>query len=421
MSESFEIKGGKKLKGKVQISGSKNSALVLMAASILTDEDVALHNVPDLLDIHTSIELLEKLGKKIEFVENRLVIQQTKNISTEAPYDLVNKMRASIIVLGPLLAKYKKCKVSLPGGCAFGPRPVDLHIMGMKKLGAKIKLDHGYIDAETSGLVGAQIFLAGKFGPSVLGTDNVMMAATLATGETIIDSAAMEPEGVDLANMLEKMGAKIEGIGTSTLKITGVAKLNGVEYTVIPDRIETGTFLIAGILIGENLTIENCNPEHLAYPIELLKNMGAKIEIKKDSIIVSKSENLKPFTVSTSPYPFLATDLQPFFTVLGCVIAGTSSISEGIYPDRFQYTSELARMGADIKIEGNTAVIKGVEKLTGAEVMASDLRAGAALVLAGLIADGKTVVDRIYHIDRGYEKLEEKLSVLGADIKRVEK
>lgn len=421
MPESFEIKGGKKLKGNVKISGSKNSALVLMAASILTDEDVILNNVPDLLDIRTSIELLEKLGKKIEFNKNKLIIKQTKNINTEAPYDLVNKMRASIIVLGPLLAKYKKCKVSLPGGCAFGPRPVDLHIMGMEKLGAKVKLDGGYIDAQTSGLVGTRIFLAGKFGPSVLGTDNVLMAATLAKGETIIDSAAMEPECTDLANMLVEMGAKIEGIETSTIKIIGVEKLKGVEYTVIPDRIETGTFLVLGILSGEKMIIENCNPKHLSYPIEVLKNMGAEIEVEKDKLIIDKCKDLKSFNISTKPYPLFPTDLQPIFTVLACKLKGVSSISEGIWPDRFQYTQELARMGSDIEIEGNTAVIKGVEKLIGAPVMASDLRAGAALVLAGLIAEGETVVDRVYHIDRGYEKIEEKLSSLGADIKRITK
>lgn len=421
MSESFEIIGKKKLKGNIKISGSKNSALVLIAASLLTDEDVILNNVPDLSDIRTSIELLEKLGKKVEFSKNRLVIKQTKNISTEAPYDLVSKMRASIIVLGPLLAKYKQCKVSLPGGCAFGPRPVDLHIMGMEKLGAQIKLDHGYIDAQTEGLVGASIFLAGKLGPSVLGTDNVMMAASLAEGETIIESAAQEPECVDLANMLVEMGAKIEGIGTATLKIIGVEKLGGVEYTVIPDRIEAGTFLIAGILIGENMVIEDCNPEHLSFPINLLKEIGADIGVEKDRIIVNNRKDLKPFSIETKPYPFFPTDLQPIFTVLACTINGTSSISEGIYSDRFQYALELARMGADIKIEGNSAIINGVEQLTGAEVSASDLRAGAALVLAGLVAEGKTVVNEIYHIDRGYEKLEDKLSLLGADIKRVKK
>ena len=414
----FEINGGKKLEGRVKISGSKNSALVLIAASILTDEDVILNNIPDLLDIRTSVELLEKLGKKIEFQNNRLVIKQTPNVITEAPYDLVNKMRASIMVLGPLLAKYNKCKVSLPGGCAFGPRPVDLHIMGMEKLGAKIKLDNGYIDAQTSGLVGTNIFLAGQHGPYVLGTDNVMMAATLATGQTIIESAAQEPECVDLANMLIEMGARIEGIGTSTLKITGVDKLNGVEYTVIPDRIEAGTFLIAGILIGKQLIIENCNSEHLFFPIEILKDIGADIEVKEKEIIVTGGRKLKPFIINTKPYPLFPTDLQPMFTVLACYIDGESSISEGIWPDRFQYTQELARMGAEIKVENNTAIINGVKNLIGAQVMASDLRAGAALVLVGLIAEGTTIVNRIYHIDRGYEKLEEKLSLLGADIKR---
>jgi UDP-N-acetylglucosamine 1-carboxyvinyltransferase len=415
----LEINGGEKLKGRVKISGSKNSALVLIAASILTDEDVILNNVPDLLDIRTSIELLEKLGKKIEFQNNRLIIKQTPNVVTEAPYDLVNKMRASIMVLGPLLAKYKKCKVSLPGGCAFGPRPVDLHIMGMEKLGAKIKLDNGYIDAQTQGLVGANIFLAGQHGPSVLGTDNVMMAATLANGQTVIESAAQEPECVDLANMLVQMGAKIEGIGTSTLKITGVEKLNSVEYTVIPDRIEAGTFLIAGILIGEQIVIENCNPEHLSFPIEILKNIGADIETHENEIVVTGGKSLKPFAIDTKPYPLFPTDLQPMFTVLACYIDGASSISEGIWPDRFQYTQELARMGADIKVENNIALINGAKKLVGAQVMASDLRAGAALVIAGLVAEGKTIINRIYHIDRGYEDIEGKLFLLGADIKRV--
>lgn len=417
--DSFKINGGKKLSGEITVSGSKNAALPLMCASILTNDEVILHHMPDLMDIRVLIEILEYVGKKITFKNGTMIIKQGKKINTKAPYDLVKKMRASIIVLGPLLAKYKECKVSLPGGCAFGPRPVDLHIMGMEKLGAKIEINHGYIDAKAEKLVGDNIYLAGQHGPSVLGTDNIMMAAVLAEGETVIDSAAMEPECSDLANMLVEMGADISGIGTTTLRINGVKKLHGVEYSVIPDRIEAGTFLVLGVLLGEEIKIKNCEPKHLSHPIDILRDIGADIEVEGNEITVRGGKKMKPFVIDTKPYPLFPTDLQPIFTVLACFLNGASSISEGIWPDRFQYTQELVRMGANIKIEGSSAIIMGIDKLTGAQVMAPDLRAGAALVLAGLMAEDETQVHRIYHIDRGYEGLENKLVKLGADIKRV--
>ncbi|HRY60510.1 MAG TPA: UDP-N-acetylglucosamine 1-carboxyvinyltransferase [Patescibacteria group bacterium] len=416
--DNFRITGGKKLNGEVAVSGSKNAALPLMGASLLTDENVVLHGIPDLMDVRVLMEILEYIGKNITFKNGTMMISRGKKIKTEAPYELVKKMRASIIVLGPLLAKYKKCRVSLPGGCAFGPRPVDLHIKGMEKLGARVELEHGYITAEAEKLIGASMILASEFGSSVLGTDNVLMAATLAEGQTVIESAAKEPECTDLANMLVKMGADISGIGTSVLKIQGVEKLHGVEYTVIPDRIECGTFVVAAILTNSNVVIKNCIPDHLKYPLEILKDSGAKIEIGKDFIKVKSGGQLKPFSFDTNPYPLFPTDLQAVFMVLACRIIGVSDISEKIYPDRFMHVPELVRLGAKIEIKGQTAIIHGEEKLIGADVQASDLRCGAALVLAGLIAEGESVVHRIYHIDRGYEKLEEKLIALGAEIER---
>lgn len=416
--DKYIIKGGKSLKGSVKISGSKNASLPLMVASLLTDEDVVIHNVPDLLDVRVLVQLLEKLGKNITFRNNTMLIKDSGSNEIEAPYELVKKMRASVIVLGPLLAKRKHCRVSLPGGCAFGPRPIDLHIKGLEKLGANIKLDHGYIDAKARKLKGASMVLAGKFGSSVLATDNVMMAAALAEGTTVIKSAAMEPECVDLAEMLIAMGAKIEGKGTSVLSITGVKKLHGVEYTVIPDRIETGTFLVGALATRGKVTLTNCEPDHLISPIELLIDIGAQIKIGEQEITISRKRKLLPFTLDTLPYPLFPTDLQSPFTTLACSIGGISSLTERIYPDRFSHIAELNRMGADISVEGATAIVSGGKKMTGTDVQASDLRAGAALVIAGLTSENTTHVHRIYHIDRGYEQFEEKLHSLGATIER---
>ncbi len=416
----YIIRGGKKLQGRMRTAGSKNSALVLMGASLLTDEQVILRRVPDLADIRVMRQLLENIGKKIDFQDGVMTITQTDKVNTEAPYELVKQMRASIIVLGPLLSRYGKCRVSLPGGCAFGPRPVDLHIKGMENLGAKISLDHGYIVAEARKLKGAPMILAGEFGSSVLGTDNVMMAGTLAEGETVIESAALEPECADLAKMLVAMGAEIEGIGTAVLKIRGVEKLHGTDFTIMPDRIETATFLIAGAITRGEITVTDCQPAHLTLPLNILKKSGFNIAVGKDNIKVSAGEKLKPFSIKTAPYPGFPTDLQAVFTVLACVINGASSISESIYLDRFSHVLELARMGAEIETKVATISINGGKELSGAPIQASDLRCGAALVLAGLVANNTTEVSRIYHIDRGYELFEEKLRQLGADIGREE-
>lgn len=414
----YVIKGGNALHGEVKISGSKNAALPLMVASILTDDDVVLHNVPDLLDIHVLIKLLGKLGKKVEFKNGTAVIKQENVKNIEAPYELVKKMRASIIVLGPLLAKHGFCKVALPGGCAFGPRPVDLHIKGLEALGAKIKLDNGYIDGKASKLHGTQIMLAGKFGPTVLGTDNVMMAATLAKGTTVIESAACEPECEDLALMLKSMGSDIHGGGSSTVVVNGVKKLHGTEYSIIPDRIEAGTYLAAAAATHSEITIVNSNPLHLKTVLDLLQSIGATIKTTESGIYIKAKKKLMPFNIESLPYPAFPTDLQSIFTTLACTVRGVSTLTEKIYPDRFMHVPELIRMGAEIITSESKAVVNGNAKLSSADVQASDLRAGAALVVAGLCANKVTNVHRIYHIERGYENFEKKLTKLGANIKK---
>lgn len=414
----FVIHGGRPLKGTVPIAGSKNAALPLLVASLLTEEDVVLHNVPDLMDVRVLIELLEKLGKKITVTNDVVHIRDTNAKDIEAPYELVKKMRASVIVLGPLLARYKKARVSIPGGCAFGPRPIDLHIKGLEALGASIRLDHGYIDASAKTLIGASVYLAGKYGSSVLATDNVLMAATLANGTTVIESAALEPECVDLANMLVQMGAKIKGIGTTTLTVEGVKKLHGLAYRAIPDRIEAGTYMLAALATGGKADLTNMNPAHLADPIEQLIQMGAEIKKGETELSVKSKKRLLPFKIETRPYPGFPTDLQSQFIALAATIDGISSISEGVYPDRFSHVPELIRMGADITIEGSTAIVAGGTRLVGADVQASDLRAGAALVIAALASENTAQIHRIYHIDRGYERFEEKLTALGASIRR---
>lgn len=417
--DKYIIKGEKRLKGEVKISGAKNASLPIMAASLLTSEKVVLHNVPDLMDIRTMILLLEYLGKKVEFKDGNLIIEEVRDDLYEAPYDIVRKMRASIAVLGPLLARKKRAKVSFPGGCAIGPRPIDIHIRGMKALGAQIEIEHGYIDAVAKELVGKTINLLGTNGPSVLATENVMMAATFAKGVTIIEGAACEPEVEDLANFLNSMGAKIKGAGTPFIQIEGVNELKSTEHTVIPDRIETGTFIaMAGMTRGE-IKIKNTNVKHIEYPIDVFSKAGVEIEIIDEKTIIARGKTTKPIEVETLPYPFFPTDLQSQLMALVSTSDGISIITEKIFPDRFLHAAELNRMGADIKIDGATAIIKGVEYLSGASIMASDLRAGAGLVIAALAAKGESEILRIYHIDRGYEKLEEKIRNLGGEIERV--
>lgn len=416
--DGFVVKGRKKLQGKVKISGAKNAALPILAATLIAEGEYILNNIPELKDIKTMFKLLENLGLVIEKIQdNKYKIINKGDLKTEAKYDLVKTMRASFLVMGPLLANVKESKVSLPGGCAIGARPVNYHLKGFEALGCDIKIEHGYVEAKTEKLIGASIYL--DF-PSVGATENIVMAAALAEGKTIIENAAQEPEIEDLCNFLNSMGAKIKGIGTSRIEIEGVEKLSPGEYTIIPDRIEAGTFIIAAIITESEIEIENLNLLHLESFKLKLEEMGVKFEKKDSSIKVkSKLDELKPIKVKTMPYPGYPTDLQAQMMVLLAIVEGTSEIKETIFENRFMHISELNRMGTNIEVDGNTAIIKGVKELSGAEVMASDLRAGASLVLAALIAEGETIINRIYHIDRGYEKMEEKLINIGADIKRV--
>jgi len=410
-----------RLKGEVSVGGSKNSALPIMAATLLTDQDCKITNVPDLADIRTMIKILESLGKKVELKKNILIVTQTSKKRYTAPYGLVRTMRASFCVLGPLLARKGHAKVSLPGGCVIGARPVDLHIKGLKCLGAKISVEKGYCRASAKQLRGAHIFLGGPFGSSVLATANVLMASVLAKGETIIENAACEPEIVDLALFLKKMGADIQGEGTPLMKIKGSTVLGGGEFKVIPDRIEAGTLIAAAIATKSNITIAGVNPLHLTCVIEAVKKMGVEIEVSESKIKVKGRRQLKPVNLTTFSFPGFPTDLQAQFMVCLCLAKGVSLITEKVYPDRFMHVGELIRMGAQIQRNGPYAIIEGVNRLFGAEVMASDLRASAALVIAGMAAEDKTNIMRIYHIDRGYEKLEEKLRKLGAKIRREKK
>ena len=412
------VHGGHKLSGSVRISGSKNSALPILAATLLTKEPCVISNVPDLSDIHFMLQILSHLGASVERASGTVRVEAATIIS-EAPYDIVRKMRASVCVLGPLLGRKKKAIVSLPGGCVIGDRPIDLHLRGFESLGATSVIDHGNVKLSARTLRGAQINLLGKNGPTVLGTDNVMMAATLAKGVTVIEGAAAEPEVVDLADFLNKMGAKIEGAGTRRIVIEGVKKLHGAEHSVIPDRIEAGTYLVAGAMMGTEVKLLRVNPEHLANVIAHVRESGYEVETAANSITVRGNGNPKPLRLTTEPYPGFPTDMQAQMCALLCRTSGVSVISETIFPQRYMHVSELKRMGADISLDGNTATIKGVKSLSGAPVMASDLRASAALVLAGLQADGVTEVNRVYHIDRGYESIDDKLNALGARIERV--
>ena len=412
------VHGGHKLSGSVRISGSKNSALPILAATLLTKEPCVISNVPDLSDIHFMLQILSHLGASVERASGTVRVEAATIIS-EAPYDIVRKMRASVCVLGPLLGRKKKAIVSLPGGCVIGDRPIDLHLRGFESLGATSVIDHGNVKLSARTLRGAQINLLGKNGPTVLGTDNVMMAATLAKGVTVIEGAAAEPEVVDLADFLNKMGAKIEGAGTRRIVIEGVKKLHGAEHSVIPDRIEAGTYLVAGAMMGTEVKLLRVKPEHLANVIAHVRESGYEVETAANSITVRGNGNPKPLRLTTEPYPGFPTDMQAQMCALLCRTSGVSVISETIFPQRYMHVSELKRMGADISLDGNTATIKGVKSLSGAPVMASDLRASAALVLAGLQADGVTEVNRVYHIDRGYESIDDKLNALGARIERV--
>ncbi|MES2593889.1 MAG: UDP-N-acetylglucosamine 1-carboxyvinyltransferase [Verrucomicrobiota bacterium] len=419
--EKLIVHGGAPLKGRVNISGSKNSSLPILAATLLTKDTCTIRRVPDLSDTNYMVRILGELGAEVERASGVVVVKAEK-IKSVAPYDLVRKMRASICVLGPLTGRLRKCTVSLPGGCVIGDRPVDLHLKGLEALGAEILVDGGDIsvNAPKKSFKGATMNLMGKHGSTVLGTDNVMMAAVLAKGITIIEGAAAEPEVEDLAHFLIKMGAKIEGAGSNRITIEGVKELHGAEHTVIPDRIEAGTFLCAGAMFGDGITIKRVIPEHLKAVTDVLKKCGFPIEIGKDSISVTPNPNAKGFDLTTLCYPGFPTDMQAQFCALACVINDVSTITETIFPQRFMHVAEMKRMGAQIDLQGATARIRGGAKMKGAPVMASDLRASAALVLAGLISDGKTDVNRLYHIDRGYEHLDDKLASLGAQLERVQ-
>jgi UDP-N-acetylglucosamine 1-carboxyvinyltransferase len=412
------ISGGTPLSGEVWISGAKNAVLPILAACLLADEPVTIGNVPHLHDVTTTMELLGQMGAQIT-VDERMKIHVDPR-STErffAPYDLVKTMRASIVVLGPLVARHGLAEVSLPGGCAIGSRPVDQHIKGLQALGAEIVVENGYIKARAKRLRGAHITMDVV---TVTGTENIMMAAALAEGTTIIENAAQEPEVVDLANCLIAMGARIEGAGTATLVIEGVERLHGAHYEVLPDRIETGTFLVAGAITGGRVLAKRARPDTLEAVLSKLEEAGAHINTNGESIELDMRGNRpKAVDITTAPYPAFPTDMQAQFTALNCVAEGTGVITETVFENRFMHVHELHRLGADIKLEGNTAVIRGVDGMSGAPLMATDLRASASLVLAGLVAHGDTVVDRIYHIDRGYECIEEKLGMLGAQIRRL--
>jgi UDP-N-acetylglucosamine 1-carboxyvinyltransferase len=411
------IKGGKKLSGEIKVSGSKNSTLPILAATLLTDDKCVIRNVPKLRDTLTMIKLLRSLGKTVEYNNNTAIISGAANSST-AEYKLVSTMRGSFCVMGPLLSKFRHAKVSLPGGCVIGIRPVDLHIKGFKALGAAIEVEAGYVIAKARQLKGNLIYLGGIFGPSVLATGNVMMAASLAVGETIIESAACEPEVEELAEFLIKMGAHIEGKGTTRLVIRGVKRLHGADYTIGPDRIEAGTFVLMAAATQGTLTIRNIKYAQLLVLVDRLEEAGVRFKKGKDSLTVIGPKKLKPVSVTTYPYPGFPTDLQAQFMALMAITPGVSVINDKVFPDRFIHIAELNRMGANIRRDSGVAIVEGVKTLFGAPVMASDLRASAALVLAGLVAKGKTEIHRIYHLERGYENLEEKLKKVGAVIYR---
>jgi UDP-N-acetylglucosamine 1-carboxyvinyltransferase len=417
--ESLLIKGGVPLHGEVKISGAKNAVLPIMAATLLTKDRCVIHRVPDLSDVDFMGKILASLGADVKYEDGTLTVQAAK-IKGHGDYDLIRKMRGSICILGPLLGRLGKAQVSLPGGCVIGTRPIDLHLKGMRDLGAKITIEKGYVVAKAPRLLGTDLFLGGRSGPTVLGTANVMMAATLAEGVTIIESAACEPEVTDLAAFLSAMGAKISGAGSPTVTITGVKELNGVEHEVIPDRIEAATFAIATAATGGEVRIKGARPDHMHAVLDKLRECGVKVERNGPDMTVKRGGRLKPVDITTLPYSGFPTDCQAQIMALMALTPGLSIITERIFESRFMHVPELARLGADISIEGPSAIIKGGRPLSGAPVMASDLRASAALLIAGMAAKGSTQVNRIYHLDRGYEKIDTKLQKLGARIERVE-
>jgi len=414
----LQIQGGVALEGEVRISGAKNASLPILAATLLASEPVIVGNVPHLQDVTTMIELLGQMGVTVIVDERmRVEVDATSLNRTVAPYELVKTMRASILVLGPLLSRFGQADVSLPGGCAIGARPVNIHVAGLEAMGADISIENGYIRARASRLKGARLVLDTV---TVTGTENLMMAAVLADGETMLENAAREPEVVDLANFLNSMGAKVRGAGTDKIIIEGVTKLHSAEYNVLPDRIETGTYLIAGAITGGHVRISNTRPQHLDAVLAKLEQAGATLKVGSDWVELDmRGRRPKSVDVRTAPYPAFPTDMQAQFAALNTVADGVGTIIETIFENRFMHMLEMRRMGAEIRLEGNTAIIKGVSKLQAAPIMATDLRASASLVLAGLVAEGCTVIDRIYHIDRGYESIEEKFASLGAQITRV--
>jgi UDP-N-acetylglucosamine 1-carboxyvinyltransferase len=418
--DKFVIRGGNPLVGTVRVSGAKNAALPAMAAAILTEEPVILEAIPDVRDIQTERKLLESMGAEVELGYGRAHHRTSiccRNLSSpEAKYELVKTMRASTLVLGPLVARMGVARVSLPGGCAIGARPIDLHIKGLEKMGAQITQEHGYIEAKTDRLKGAHIIFE-KI--TVTGTEDLLMAATLADGETVMENCAREPEVADLAALLNKMGARIEGAGTSTIRVKGVDKLGGAKHRIIPDRIEAGTFVVAGAITGGDLIVAGCEPTHMSALLAKLQECGVKIRTTEDSVRVQADGNLIGADMVTEEHPGFPTDMQAQYMALATQAEGTSIVTENIFENRFMHAQELVRMGANIKIEGRRAIVRGKTPLSAAAVLASDLRASASLVLAALVADGETIIDRVYHIDRGYERIEEKLRGVGAQMKRI--
>jgi UDP-N-acetylglucosamine 1-carboxyvinyltransferase len=414
------IRGGNPLLGTIRVSGAKNAALPAMAAALLTEDTVILENIPQVRDIETTRKLLAAMGAEVELgygrAQHRTTISARVLSSPEASYELVKQMRASSLVLGPLVARCGRARVSLPGGCAIGSRPIDMHVKGLELLGAKITQDHGYIEATAKRLKGAEIVFE-KI--TVTGTEDLLMAATLAEGETVMKNCAREPEVEDLANLLNKMGAHIEGAGTSTIRVKGVDKLHGAKHRIIPDRIEAATFIIAGALTGGDLNVAACDPSHLGALLQKLHEVGVKTAHSDESVRVMGEGTFKASDIVTEEYPGFPTDMQAQYMALATQAEGTSVITENIFENRFMHAQELVRMGANIKIEGRSAVVRGKSQLSGAAVLASDLRASASLVLAALVADGETIIDRVYHLDRGYENIEEKLRGVGAQIRRI--
>ncbi len=415
--QQLKINGGHRLVGEIRASGAKNAALPILAASLLTADDLVLHNVPDLADVRTMLKLLAGMGVKVQREGTDVTLNASTVTSTIAPYDLVKTMRASVLTLCPLVARFGSADVSLPGGCAIGARPVDQHIRGLRQLGAQVEIDHGYVRATSSRLTGAHIVTDMV---TVTGTENLVMAAVLADGCTVIENAAREPEVVDLCNCLNAMGARIQGAGTPVLYIEGVKQLHGAEHTVIADRIEAGSFFVASVVTQGDVLVTHCQPGHMEVVLDKLRRCGAQLDIGNDWVRVRMDGRPQPVSIRTVPHPGFPTDMQAQFMTLNCLATGTAHITETIFENRFMHVPELLRLGAHITIEGHTAIVEGVPELTGATIMATDLRASASLVIAALAAQGSSTVDRIYHLDRGYERMEDKLRQLGADIVRVD-